>query len=158
ATGVLMVAHVDGTMRRALSLSAVQAAVTPVWMPDGKLLAAVAGAGANSDLLEWDPAADQRVALLASAPNIRNVAVSPDGRAVLFTSGDPGSGDLSKYDFRAAANKLSVVANSADDEDWGSFSPDGTQIAFTVAHQATLAAPDGTAARRLTNSSGAIEV
>ncbi|HXW07425.1 MAG TPA: protein kinase [Vicinamibacterales bacterium] len=55
--------------------------------------------------------------------------ISPDGRQVLFTSSASGNRDV--YLLRVGgARPINLTARSADDDEQGTFSPDGERIAF----------------------------
>jgi hypothetical protein len=124
------------------------------WRPDNTLIVPVASGG-REDLVVWDVATDKLVSTVAtSLTNIHSVSLSPDGNILLFASGDPGAGDVSKYDF--SARKLTPLIATGSDEDWPSWSPDGTRICYTVDRKVVVAAPDGTAAKRMTSAAGGV--
>ncbi len=154
----LVVAKADGSAAKTMSTPALGAFAQPVWRQGSQVIVAVASTG-KDDLVVWDAASDLRVTTLASLPNIRHPSLSPDGNVLLFVADGAsmmGDGDIYKYDFNASGAKLTPLAATASDEDWPAWAPAQNQIALTVDSKVEVAAPDGSGARRLTQTAGGI--
>jgi hypothetical protein len=145
-----------GQMPKTLGVPALAATAQPVWTPDGKIIVAADG-GSKDEVLVWDPSTDAKTASLAMLGRTRHLSLSPDGNVLLFVADDAGGmGDIYRYDFQAMGTRLSQLLATAADEDYPSWSPSQTQIAFTSDRLAYVAVPDGSGAKRITNSNPGI--
>jgi dipeptidyl aminopeptidase/acylaminoacyl peptidase len=123
----IYVANTDGTGIRRLTEEP-EGAVAGSWSPDGTKIAYVVGWGERptADLYVMDVGTGTETKVASGLPqNFKQFPVprfSPDGQAVLFTGGNV---DLRRVPVEGGPSRL-VHPHAA----WGSYSPDGSTIAF----------------------------
>jgi mono/diheme cytochrome c family protein/roadblock/LC7 domain-containing protein len=98
--------------------------------PDGKLLAV---AGYHEVLLHKADGAGLVARLVGLSERVQSLAFSPDSKSLAVTGGDPGRfGEVQIWDIAKKELKLSLPA-TYDTVYGGSWSPDGTKVAFGCA-------------------------
>jgi Tol biopolymer transport system component len=123
----------------------------PAWAPDGSTLAFVSDRdGTNGNIFLIDAAGGHLKQLTTSPKLVAKPAWSPDGKHLAaFTQGGFFSID-------PEGNSALTITNDGEDPAW---SPDGKWIAFasrrdTGRLQVYVASPDGSSAKRISNSPG----
>jgi len=142
----LFVMKADGTDLRAIDTNG-DAALYPVWSPDGERIAFAAKRNGNTDI--WIMQADgaQPRQLTANEANDTYPTWSPDGKRLAFTSDRSGNSDIWIMD-DDGGGLFQVTDDSANDTN-PAWSPDGRFIAFdsnrdgTPGDEIYLVEPDG---------------
>lgn len=167
--GTLVVMAADGSDRRAIA-PADHAPDSLTWSPDGTRIAYTRSDPPNQAGV-WVVHADGMGLERVLSGRWRNVAWAPDGSILLlagFPVEDPAAGDIGEpadlYTIRADGTGLTRLTETEADEDFPSWSPDGSRIVFTrhpytgddvVPHSDVFVMnADGSGATRLTDWKG----
>jgi Tol biopolymer transport system component len=101
---------------------------SPSFSPDGKKLVATSDSGTGEELFQMNADGSSPVRLLTSGSSIRHPSFSPDGKKVVF---DVGATDTDVKQFDLMSSTFYDLAFSAELEEAGSYSPDGTKVLYT---------------------------
>ena len=116
----LSVARVDGTRVRRLTASP---ASSPAWSPDGSRVVVV-GDGTTIEVVEVD---DGTVTTVAHGRQVWTPSFAPDGRTIVYTRSSDGGRDLGLWVVPSEGGASTRIHGRAA---FGSYSPDGTTIAY----------------------------
>ena len=102
----------------------------PVWSPDGEWVFFASDRGGNNDIWKQraDRSLDAELVLVTEAPVVPT-SISADGAMLLFDSGLFPNRNLGLLALDSD-QEPEMLADTAADERWGSFSPDGRFFAF----------------------------
>src|SRR5580704_5724724 len=138
----------------------------PTWSPDGESLAFVRTKQEDRGIYRVSAKGGEvrRFMAVDGHSSQTDLAWSPDGKYIAFTSASP-NGSAPLFAFSIATNDVRPLTDPVGkDQDWGpAYSPDGSRIAFVrrriadLAENIFVASLQGGAAQQLTFGGGAIE-
>ena len=108
----------------------------PIWSPDGQWLVFARHRGATIFLFLRSADGREERRLTTTKDPEYDAVFSPDGKRLLFAydKSSPNQGDIEIYSIERETNAITPVVTTQrqlSHEEWPSWSPDGTMLAFT---------------------------